>query len=80
MSLDLPPIQSIPASSLANTAIEGASLSAERMNKVAQQLSAGEITPANMVGLKEQAALYAINMKLIKTADETVGQLLNLRA
>jgi len=80
MNLDLNSIQSVATTNLTATAVEGSKRALGKMNEAAQKLSAGEITPSNMVALKEQAAVYSINMQLIKAADETTGQLLNLRA
>lgn len=79
MTIDFNPVQAYASNNLTATAVQGSKRSMSRMNEAAQRINSGELTARNVVTMKEQSALYSMNMKMIKVADETVGQLLNLR-
>jgi hypothetical protein len=61
-----------------STALRAAGDSVEKINKAAGRISEGDIRVENFVALKEEFLLYSINLKLIKIADEMIGQTLDI--
>ena len=78
--MELTGSDSRPPASLEQTALNGAQRALSGHQHYAAALQRGEITAANMVGLKQQFLMYTLNLKLIGMADEMKGQLLDMLA
>jgi flagellar hook protein FlgE len=61
-------------------AISGADRAAKAYGAQAEKISRGEVDVPSIVDSNQQSSLYTANLQVISTADEMVGQVLNLRA
>ena len=68
-------LQSIQAQAFA-----GAERAAGAFGAQAEKISRGELGVRPIVEANQQSSLYTANLKIISTADEMVGQVINLRA
>lgn len=66
--------------SIQSQALSGAHRALKAYSAEAAKLSRGEVDVSSIVEAKQQSTLYTLNLKLISTADEMTGQILNLRA
>jgi flagellar basal body rod protein FlgG len=62
---------------LAN-AQEGMQRSMEQVNAASESIANGDLDPGNMIDLMVGQRTYAMNAKLVKTADQMMGTLLDV--
>jgi len=76
-------ISSVPTSSSANAtelAQEGMRRGLARFGTAAAAIAQGNLDPSNMVGQIEGQRTYEMNAAVVRTADEMLGTLLDIKA
>ena len=73
-------VGSSPRMDLFAAPLEGMRRGVAQMNQAAANIAKGDITPGNMVGLIQADALVQANVVSARTADEVLGQIINLKA
>ena len=74
-------IPSVSSTSFADfgRSVEGARLAKAKFEKAAEKIVQGEVTSSRMVELIESERMFEANLAVIRTQDEMVGSLLDVR-